>query len=216
MRDWIYDLWIKEQWREGKQLSLFYATEYKFDKQLKLHFKKEKMNLETYQAIIEETAIYPKQFGLGYTTLGLVGEFQEFCQARTDKERLKEFGDVCWYLTATCKELGIQVGDVFPHNYAEKNAVFPGASDSYFDSRHNVNVLLGRLCEITKKHYRDFNVINTAEASILLFSICSEICQMAQSDEIDIQQALETNYNKLLLRKEKGMLQGSGSDREES
>ena len=72
------------------------------------------MNLETYQSIVKETALYPPQFGYMYTTLGLVGEFQEFVEAKSDKDKMKEFGDCCWYLAANCKEWGIHLLDVFP------------------------------------------------------------------------------------------------------
>lgn len=89
------------------------------------------MKLKDYQEKCLETAVYP---GVGenmfYPVLGLAGETGEVCEnikkaVRDDgglitKERkqtiLKELGDVMWYISAVCSELGISLEDVAKTN----------------------------------------------------------------------------------------------------
>jgi NTP pyrophosphatase (non-canonical NTP hydrolase) len=86
-----------------------------------------------YQSKTHETAIYPGQGninGLLYTTLGLVGEAGEVANRvkkclRDDDGKItpefiqvigKELGDILWYCSQTCTELGIDFGDVAHFN----------------------------------------------------------------------------------------------------
>ena len=98
------------------------------------------MNFQEYQKAASSTAIYPKNgvAGLAYVSLGLNGEAGEVAEVvkkiiRDDnvsksRENLdkaidnkldtleKEIGDVLWYVSALCSELGISMEKV-----AEKN-----------------------------------------------------------------------------------------------
>lgn len=87
-------------------------------------------NFEEYQRKTEDTAIYPKEYGLIYTSLGLVNEAGEvagklkklirdhdsqltfeFVQDVSD-----EMGDVLWYLARLADELGLKLNDVAQAN----------------------------------------------------------------------------------------------------
>lgn len=90
------------------------------------------MDFKTYQSATAETAIYPGRgtvTGLLYTGLGLgeAGEVQGKIKkvlrdddgVVTDEKRnaiLGELGDVMWYLSQTCTELGIDLEEVALNN----------------------------------------------------------------------------------------------------
>ena len=89
------------------------------------------MSLEEYQKVIKSTAIFPKDMGLTYCTLGLCGEAGEVAEKvkklyrdrggiKTPdfrKDIKKELGDVLWYITATANELGITLQEIMDSNY---------------------------------------------------------------------------------------------------
>lgn len=99
------------------------------DGQLKLNF----MNVKEYQNIIAETAVFPKDIGLTYCTLGLVGEAGEVAEKvkklfRDEEGKIspefrygvkKELGDVMWYITALSNELGFTLEEVMEANYTK-------------------------------------------------------------------------------------------------
>jgi NTP pyrophosphatase (non-canonical NTP hydrolase) len=106
------------------------------------------MDLNEYQISANSTAIYPgrKSFkGLIYCTLGITGESGEFAEKikkvlRDDngtmseekkKEITKELGDVLWYVSQCCSELGITLEEVAINNLEK------------LFSRKNRNVLKG-------------------------------------------------------------------------
>lgn len=88
------------------------------------------MDFKKYQELANVVAIYPGRkegiAGLCYTVLGLNGEAGEVAEKMKKlirdkngiiddsfKEALiKECGDVLWYISQVCEELGIQLNDV--------------------------------------------------------------------------------------------------------
>lgn len=90
------------------------------------------MTLEEYQKAANETAVYPKENNLGiiYTTLGLASEAGEVAgkykkvirdmkSEMTDevkKEMGKEVGDVLWYVSQVCTELGLSLEEIAAEN----------------------------------------------------------------------------------------------------
>lgn len=93
------------------------------------------MSLDTYQAMSQETAIYPKGNFIGhmYTALGLTGEAGEVAdkikKIIRDKngaftpedvtEIKKELGDVLWYVAALSTEFGLSLGDIADANISK-------------------------------------------------------------------------------------------------
>ena len=84
------------------------------------------MDVNAYQAAAKETAIYPKETGILYTTLGLTGEAGEVADKvkkiirdhggeMDDDAResiMLELGDVLWYVANLTTELGYSLRDV--------------------------------------------------------------------------------------------------------
>lgn len=74
-----------------------------------------------------ETAIFPADQGLAYTTLGLAGEAGEIANkvkkvirdGRSTDGIADELGDVLWYLAAVANELGADLGDIADANLAK-------------------------------------------------------------------------------------------------
>lgn len=111
MRDWIVELSIKEE----------------IEKKLKLST----MDVKKYQEIIKKTAVFPKEIGLTYCTMGLCGEAGEVAEKMKklfrDKGGVvteefkqdvkKELGDVVWYVTALAKELDLTLEEILEANY---------------------------------------------------------------------------------------------------
>lgn len=92
------------------------------------------MEFNEYQKWTDSTAIYPKDKGIEYTTLGLAGESGELCNKvkkilRGDysitpslKNELRdELGDVCYYLARLATELELSLEDVFLRNVEKLN-----------------------------------------------------------------------------------------------
>lgn len=89
------------------------------------------MTVKQYQEIIKKTAVFPKDIGLTYCTLGLCGEAGEVAEKVKKlfrdkngeitpefKEAVKkEIGDVLWYVTALSGELGFTLEEVMETNY---------------------------------------------------------------------------------------------------
>jgi NTP pyrophosphatase (non-canonical NTP hydrolase) len=102
------------------------------------------MNFNEYQKIAHRTAVYPKEFAFQYLTYGLIAEAGELAGNiakwyRGDipdgpgmPEVLEhELGDVLWFLTELCTELGLDL-DVIALMNLEK-----------LDDRANRNVIRG-------------------------------------------------------------------------
>ena len=94
------------------------------------------MDFDNYQKEARKTAIYPnKGQNFIYPTLGLVGESGEVAEKikkilrdkngyLDKKSKLaikKELGDVLWYLSNLCDELGFSLNDVAKKNLEKLN-----------------------------------------------------------------------------------------------
>jgi len=94
------------------------------------------MDFDNYQIEARKTAIYPnKDKNFIYPTLGLVGESGEVAEKikkvlrdkngnLDDDSKLalkKELGDVLWYLSNLCDELGFSLNDIAKVNLEKLN-----------------------------------------------------------------------------------------------
>ena len=94
------------------------------------------MELNEYQDRARNTAIYPKEHGLTYTVLGLVGECGEVANKAkkiirdhggvlTDESRsilADELGDVLWYLANVSFEVGVELETIADMNLTKLSA----------------------------------------------------------------------------------------------
>ena len=106
------------------------------------------MTFDDYQIKAASTAIYPKEFGLIYTAMGLaveVGEvlgklakvFRDANGVIDDEVKQKiifELGDTQWFLAQLCTELGVSLNGVAETNLfklalRKKNNTLSGSGD---------------------------------------------------------------------------------------
>lgn len=187
------------------------------------------MKLEDYQTIIEKTAVYPKEVGIGYTVLGLIGESLEFRNAvgevwvdlpefKPTELQLtnikKEAGDVCWYITATCNELSIPLSKVMSGDHP----LAPFEYEVIHDYADFPFYFAGKIAERAKKWLRDGTMNEDIKVEITknLSTIYHSLKGLCEYFDIEMEDVLETNYKKLIKRRETGTLHGSGDNREEN
>lgn len=89
------------------------------------------MQFNEYQQLARETAVYPQETALAYTTLGLCSEAGEVADklkkvirdggGNTDSDFYnsvaKELGDVLWYIANIAHEIGYDMNTVAEMNY---------------------------------------------------------------------------------------------------
>lgn len=108
------------------------------------------MDFSTYQKNATKTAIYPKNLGIIYNTLGLTNEAGEVAgkikkiirgdsgsEITKDKKEdiKKELGDVLWYLSQLATELEISLDDIATTNLVklanrQQNGTIKGSGDN--------------------------------------------------------------------------------------
>lgn len=96
------------------------------------------MDMNAYQAAAKETAVFPKDLGIVYTTLGLTSEAGEvadkvkkvirdndgvFTEEIRDAIK-RELGDVLWYVSGLAWELGYTLEDVAATNITKLSSRF--------------------------------------------------------------------------------------------
>jgi len=177
------------------------------------------MKLKDYKEIIGKTAIYPTKvdnFGLAYSWLGLIEESEEAREAfelyvqdkrpSLKKALIKEVGDVCWYVTNIVVLENLDIEKVFaPIN---KN---PDGYSKYFNTKS-----IERYAGNIKKLYRDNKEVDKDELTDVLNKHINIIMKSTQLYGLKLSEILETNYNKLIKRRETNTIQGDGDNREEN
>ena len=107
------------------------------------------MTLNDFQTKARRTALYPSQYGLIYTTLGLSGESGELAEKAkkmlrddngvlTDTRRnamKKELGDVLWYVASLATELNASLQEIAEINInkltsRKERGVIQGSGDN--------------------------------------------------------------------------------------
>jgi len=172
------------------------------------------MEIKQYKIIVDKTAIFPqevKNFGKAYCMLGLVGEYQEFWQAESYEDKIKEMGDIFWYVTALCREFGIRPENTFPEMFDKDETVNISTELADLDSQK----CIGHLSELIKKYYRDKTEPNIAQIEKLIYDLVYSLYAITLNENLSISLILSTNYAKLSKRKQTNTLQGSGDNREE-
>lgn len=110
------------------------------------------MNIEEYQKLVKDTAVYPKELGILYPTLGLSGESGEVAEKvkklyrddrgkQTEEWQLslaKELGDVLWYVTETANQINMSLLQIMEMNTKKlKKRVITNTIKGSGDNREN-------------------------------------------------------------------------------
>jgi len=89
------------------------------------------MNFDEFQARSSKTAIYPEEYGLEYTVLGLAseagevaGKLKKYIRDGMTRSELQtalvaELGDVLWYVAAVATEIDVHLSTVAELNLAK-------------------------------------------------------------------------------------------------
>lgn len=160
------------------------------------------------------TAIYPKEYAVPYTALGLVDELYEFFDAIGSDEELGELSDCCWYIACFSHECRIPIMDtVTLANELEDQFTFCDA----FDAAQQAQGAASRICGVVKKAIRDDNMRmksnKKAKIQVELALIILSIYYICERLGTTFAQVAEYNINKLASRQKRGKLTGSGNDR---
>lgn len=189
------------------------------------------MNLFEYQEAAKGTAIYPRDKAMIYPALGLIGECGEVaekvkkiirddCGTITDKRReaiMKELGDCCWYLASVCGDTNLSLGMIYENR--------DSCIDRYIrrlDLPRLVlllNKLASKIADTLRVWYynhgrrqdQSFRFINEMMPRIASMLMCVET--IAQKCGFTLEEVYTANINKLLDRKDRGVLKGDGDQR---
>lgn len=194
------------------------------------------MNLRDYQTKAWETAIYPnKGTDLDFPLLGLCGELGEVAEkvkkiirddnsVITDQKReelIKEFGDVYWYIAAIATTCNIKMDEQLACAGRNTNMkslpwlIFfvkelqkqKGLFVTVIDTLQYEHKLHKKDSDWWKDSISITSVIGVLGVILKYVSLCLD-CIDATRDEV-----LDTNISKLMSRKERGNLTGSGDNR---
>ena len=164
------------------------------------------MTIKDYISIIDKTAVFPRKvedFGLAYCLIGLFDELNEVEEKVDNKDTIEnihaEVGDVLWYLCALCNELDISFEGVVTNTYK-------------FGKEYNPVNLFG----IIKKHYRDNKPIDKEYVFKSLCNLSRYLFYTTKINDSTLISILESNYNKLIARRETNTLHGDGDNREKN
>jgi NTP pyrophosphatase (non-canonical NTP hydrolase) len=194
------------------------------------------MNYNEYQAAAKTTAIYPESAKLTYPLLGLSGEFGEICEKvkkhirdgrELDKDDLtKELGDVLWYLSAVSSDFDIKLNDVFDYVVNEYESAYSVIRYDVVTSLLLLSNAIGKLSEefvcddeltmqvsIDNANDEEFAKYQEGLRIELLANILFYLIQLITAFELSIDNIADTNLAKLLSRKERNVLHGSGDNR---
>ena len=168
------------------------------------------MNYLEYATIIEKTAVYPKDKAESYLVHGLCGEAGEFIRAwnfGSLEQKCKELGDVWWYLTALAIHYNL-IGHLNESIYYTKLAKYPSSNTIFLMMFEEIGVI----SEQTKKYLRD-----GTEVSIFvpLERIANALKALGDLAGLSLEVVWQTNYDKLMKRRQTNTLHGSGDNREE-
>lgn len=173
------------------------------------------MNLNEYQSMARETAVY--EGNLYYPALGLAGEICEAIEKANDKlvhyeEIQKEIGDVLWYVANVAQDAGLNLSDC-----AGTDSF--GGLEKPQESDLDVALIkaLGPVMEMVKKCFRDDGGVLNETKKEAIRSNLGELLNVLGEISIELGTTLEkiaeANYAKLKSRQERGTLQGSGDNR---
>jgi len=181
------------------------------------------MNITEYQKLARSTAVYPNiDNNLMYPTLGLMGEFGEVAEKLkkairddnyviTDAKKadiIKEVGDVYWYIGAVASEAKIELQEL---NFGDQSFYIDHCDiyESLFFLHGTIGSVINYCRKIMVGNTTSYigNLIHSLEFLV------EELSRFLKKMDIDMNVVLETNIAKLLDRKNRNVLSGSGDNR---
>jgi NTP pyrophosphatase (non-canonical NTP hydrolase) len=172
------------------------------------------MNLSEFQKLAVTTAIYPREYAVEYPLLGLFGEAGEIANkvkkrlrdnAQNDEAIIAEVGDAFWYVATTAQDCGIELEDGFlllPKH-------LPSLTEAVRHLGGEIGILLQNADNDGLVRHRDYTATSLRKISGYLVAILYHL----DVRECRVGDVLQANIDKLLSRKERGTLQGSGDNR---
>lgn len=191
---------------------------------------------DLYAEKIVKTAIYPGQSsitGLTYVGLGLAGETGEFCDqckkiirddgnvlvpVRQDK-LCGELGDVLWYLGGAARELRVSLSEVVmvvPPAWVSKPLPGMGTPTALSIAAFRLQRATSQFTQQVENVFERGGIVGHDDHTYLRLHMsaayyAANLC--AQQLGRDLRQIGADNVDKLFSRRDRGVLQGSGSDR---
>ena len=158
------------------------------------------MDLKEYQICAMNTAIYPQHWSPAYQCLGLCGEVGELREKMHTmgvkrQDLILELGDIMWYCATLTKGVGVDLIEVQ-------------------SPRGVMEVLAMQAAEKTKRICRSGHTEELAlEIQQIVGRIITEIRYISKIYDIELEDILKQNIEKLKDRKERGVLHSSGDQR---
>lgn len=180
------------------------------------------MNLSEYQTATDLTARYPgagtgSLGALTYLALGLAGESSEALEKHLEDDSRgvrAELGDTLWYLARLYRELGLPLPDLSTDTGDEP--VTAAVGDALHRTVSTRLVSVGRVAEVVKKAARDDGQLTTErtrQLEQLLHVVAAAWGQTALAFALLPAAVAADNLAKLLDRRDRGVLAGSGDHR---
>ena len=163
-------------------------------------------DLDWYQNQAMTLAVYHKERAIAYPCLGLVEEVGELlaCEIADHDALIKEMGDVMWYASALCSDLGIKLNEAWAN---PKVQMIPDTEALY----QNAFKCAGRVKKILRGDAnREEKVL---EVRGLVGDLVRRIEVLAAKYDSSLEEVCETNLDKLFDRKDRGVLKGDGDNR---
>lgn len=178
------------------------------------------MDIAEHVTATDLTALYRdagrgSEISLAYVALGLVGEASELLEKSVDGDVAgvaAEAGDVLWYVSRLHRECAISPEETF----ADWPAA-PSEERPVGDAAVEVVIAAGRVAEIVKKMIRDdggeLSPARRDAIVVALGRVADAWLALNAAAELDPAETARANIEKLLDRKRRQVLSGSGDDR---
>lgn len=172
------------------------------------------MILSEFQKVAVTTAIYPREHAVEYPILGLFGEAGEIANkvkkrlrdnAQNDEAIIAEVGDAFWYVATTAHDCGIELEDRF----LQPPKHLPSFTQAVRYLGCEIGILLQNADDNGLVRHKDFTTNSLHKIVNYLVAILYHL----DVRECGVGDVLQANVDKLLSRKERGTLQGSGDNR---
>lgn len=187
-----------------------------------------------YQAEALRFAFYPKTYNESmrlidrpcipvYPALAMCGEAGEVCEkilgVAQPHEVVRELGDVLWYVAAAAEDLGLDLAAVAGvetwDEFQDDDRLLSDTPGSAIeDCALALVVVVGRFAEQhAKKPWRDGSPIDLRAAKECLRGVMVALAMLADEYGQTLRQVAQQNVDKLVDRRRRGTLKGSGDSR---